>query len=526
MMEAALEIRSAPPAETAELLRLTGAGKQYGPVTVLRDVNLSIHGGEIHAIIGENGAGKSTLMRLISGHIQPSFGTINYLGEDMAFHGPADAERRGIVLVHQEILLAEDLTVVENLFLGREVTRHGVIDDRTMEQIAIRQLAALGCTARPWQLVRELSIAQRQMVQIARGLLEEHRIVIFDEPTAVLTASEVDLLLDKIRALRDRGVAVLYISHRLDEVEALADRITVLRDGNMIGTYDAGSVTQQDMARLMVGRELSMLYPHKRGTSAADPLFEVEHLSVPGFVHEASFVARPGEVLGFGGMIGAGRTEIFEGILGLRPAKAAAIRVNGKPVQIRSVADGFEAGIGYLTEDRKGKGLLLRERLAPNLVLSALSWLYRKIYTDERIENAELNGAIRRYDIRVRSKKLEAGQLSGGNQQKLLLAKTMLQDPSIVIIDEPTRGIDIGNKSQIYSFIDELVRQGKACIVISSELQELVGLCDRVLVMKDGRITAELRNGDVTENAVVLAATVGSGAVGSREENARDRHHL
>jgi len=300
----------------------------------------------------------------------------------------------------------------------------------------------------------------------------------------------------------------------------------VLRDGNMIGTYDAGTLTQQDMARLMVGRELSMLYPHKRGTSDAEPVFEVEHLTVPGFVHDVSFVARPGEVLGFGGMIGAGRTEIFEGILGLRPAKAAAIRVNGKPVHIRSVADGFEAGIGYLTEDRKGKGLLLRERLAPNLVLSALSWLYRKIYIDERIENEQLDTAIRRYDIRVRSRKLEAGQLSGGNQQKLLLAKTMLQDPSIVIIDEPTRGIDIGNKSQIYSFIDELVRQGKACIVISSELQELVGLCDRVLVMKDGRITAELRDEEVTEDAVVLAATVGSDAVASREENARDRHHL
>lgn len=524
MTAATLDRRPSQSPDHSELMRLSGLGKKYGPVTVLQGVNLAVRPGEIHAIIGENGAGKSTLMRLISGHVQPTVGSIRFLGEDIAFSGPVDAERRGIVLVHQEILLAEDLTVVENLFLGREMTRNGVIDDRTMEEIAAQQLANLGCTARPRQFVRDLSIAQRQMVQIARALLEEHRIVIFDEPTAVLTTSEVDILLDKIRALRDRGVTVLYISHRLDEVEALADRVTVLRDGHMVGTYDADSLAQEDMARLMVGRELSMLYPPKRGATEADPIFEVENLSVPGYVDHVSFVARPGEVLGFGGMIGAGRTEVFEGILGLRPAKSTAIRVRGKQVNIKSVADGVDEGIGYLTEDRKGKGLLLREKLAPNLVLTALSSLYRKLFIDDRIENAALDEAVRSYDIRVRSRKLEAGQLSGGNQQKLLLAKIMMLDPSIVIIDEPTRGIDIGNKSQIYSFIDDLVRRGKACIVISSELQELIGLCDRVLVMKAGRITAELRDNEVTEDAVVLAATVNSGAVASREEKAIDRH--
>ena len=497
------------PPLAAPLMQLFGLGKAYGPVRVLSDVNLDIRPGEIHAIIGENGAGKSTLMRLISGHVKPTEGAMQFAGAPIEFPNPVAAEHAGIALVHQEILLADGLTVVENLFLGREMTRNGIVDDRAMERIAAERLADLGCTASPRALVRSLPIAQRQLVQIARALLEEHRLVIFDEPTAVLTTTEVDTLLGIVRGLRDKGVAVLYISHRLNEVEALADRITVLRDGKMIGTFDADRVSQEDMARLMVGRELSMLYPAKRGTSSQQPVLEIDHLNVPGFVEDASLVARPGEVLGLGGMIGAGRTELFEGLLGLRPAKVGQIRVEGKSVKIGSVADGVDAGIGYLTEDRKGKGLLLRERLAPNLVLTALSRLYRKPYIEQSLEQRELDRAVDEYDIRVRSKRLEAGQLSGGNQQKLLLAKIMMLNPKVVIIDEPTRGIDIGNKSQIYAFIDALIRAGKACIVISSELQELVGLCDRILVMRAGRIVAEFADEAITEEAVVLAATSG-----------------
>lgn len=509
MSAAETMVEAAAYPDTAPLMQLSGLGKTYGAVTVLSDVALDIRPGEIHAIIGENGAGKSTLMRLISGHVKPSTGTINLAGEMVEFSNPTAAEHAGIALVHQEILLADGLTVVENLFLGRELTRNGIVDDRSMERVAREKLAALGCTASPRALVRSLPIAQRQLVQIARALLEEHRLVIFDEPTAVLTTTEVDTLLGIVRGLRDRGVAVLYISHRLNEVEALADRITVLRDGKMIGTYDAAKVSQEDMARLMVGRELSMLYPPKRGTSTQAPVLEIDHLNVHGFVEDASLVARPGEVLGLGGMIGAGRTELFEGLLGLRPAKVGQVRVNGKVVKIGSVADGVDAGIGYLTEDRKGKGLLLRERLAPNLVLTALSRLYRKPYIEQSLEQHELDRAVGEYDIRVRSRRLEAGQLSGGNQQKLLLAKIMMLDPKVVIIDEPTRGIDIGNKSQIYAFIDALIRAGKACIVISSELQELVGLCDRILVMRAGRIVAEFADTEITEEAVVLAATSG-----------------
>ncbi|UYQ72481.1 sugar ABC transporter ATP-binding protein [Pelagibacterium flavum] len=508
--------------QSAPLIALSGLGKSYGPIKVLRDVDLEIRTGEVHAIIGENGAGKSTLMRLISGYIQPTDGSIRYLGETAKFSKPADAEDAGIVLVHQEILLAGDLTVAENLFMGRELTRNGIIDNARMEAIAREKLAELGATASPRDPVNTLPIAQRQLVQIARALLEDHRLVIFDEPTAVLTANEVETLLGIARRLRRQGVAVLYISHRLDEVQALADRITVLRDGEKIGTHAAAELSQEDMARMMVGRELSMLYPPKRGASSHPPLLEVEGLQVPGTAHDISFSARPGEILGFGGMMGAGRTEVFEGLLGLRPAHVKSVMVRGKRVRIGSVADAMELGVGYLTEDRKGKGLLLGERLAPNLVLSALSWLFRTIYTDERLESRELDGAIEKYDIRVRSKKLKAGQLSGGNQQKLLLAKIMMLDPDVVIIDEPTRGIDIGNKGQIYAFIDKLVSAGKACVVISSELQELVGLCDRVLVMRSGRITKELTGDQITEDAVVLAATSNNGSAKTGEETIRD----
>jgi ribose transport system ATP-binding protein len=318
------------------------------------------------------------------------------------------------------------------------------------------------------------------------------------------------MLLGIIRQLRQQRIAVVYISHRLNEVEELADRITVLRDGQMIGTYAGATLSQSDMARLMVGRELSMLYPPQLDLPAASgavPVLEVEHAEVPGFIADASFCLMPGEILGFAGMIGAGRTELFEGLLGLRPGRVAALRLNGKPLHLRHPADAIAAGIAYLTEDRKGKGLLLRQRLVPNLTLTALSWLNPKVMLDGRRERAALKKAVADFDIRLRDPGMLAGQLSGGNQQKLLLAKVLMTDPAVVIIDEPTRGIDIGNKSQIYGFVQQLVRAGKGCIVISSEMQELIGICSRILVMRGGRITGELQGDEMTEANVALHAT-------------------
>ena len=509
-----------PPA-----LRAEGLGKTYGQITVLSDVTLDIHAGEVHAIIGENGAGKSTLMKLLSGHVSPTAGHIEMAGEAISLADAVEAEDAGIVLVHQEILLAPDLTVAQNLFLGRELQRGFMVDDRAMNRRTAELLARIGSVARPRDRVADLPLAQRQLVQIARALLDERKVVIFDEPTAVLANDEVAALLDIVRGLRDHGVAVLYISHRLDEVQALADRITVLRDGRMIGTWPAAQLSQRQMAEQMVGRQLDMLYPAKREPATDEPLLSVQELAVDHGAHRASFDVRPGEVLGLGGMIGSGRTELIEGLMGLRQSEAGSVVVNGRAITSRSVGSMMEAGLVYLTEDRKGKGLLLDEKLAPNLTLQALQTVNPGVVLDRSREMATLRKAVADYDIRVRSLTLEAGKLSGGNQQKLLLAKVMMTDPFVVIIDEPTRGIDIGNKSQIYDFIDKMVRAGKACIVISSEMQELVGLADRVLVMRAGRIVAELCGDEINEENVVYAATVGGhGSAGEESHEHSDRN--
>lgn len=490
-------------------LRVEGLSKAYGPVTVLSDVTLDIRSGEIHAVIGENGAGKSTLMKVISGHVAPSEGALLLDGHQVTFRDAVAAENAGIVLVHQEILLADDLTVAQNLFLGRELGGFLMADDRAMNRRAAELLARVHATARPHDRVGDLPLAQRQLVQIARALLDERKVVILDEPTAVLAHDEVDALLRIVRGLREHGVAVLYISHRLEEVEALADRVTVLRDGRVIGTWPEAGLSQRAMAELMVGRELSMLYPSKRPPSAAAPILTVTGLRVDHREEMATFEVRPGEVLGIGGMIGSGRTELFEGLMGLRPSEAERIDLAGSEIIARSVRTLMDAGLVYLTEDRKGKGLLLDSALAPNLTLQALDAVNPSMMLDRKAELAELGKAVAGYDIRARSLATEAGNLSGGNQQKLLLAKVMMTDPSVVIIDEPTRGIDIGNKSQIYDFIDRMVRAGKACIVISSDLPELVGLSDRVLVMRARRIVAELTGDQITEQNIVYAATTG-----------------
>ncbi|MDR6955957.1 ribose transport system ATP-binding protein [Ancylobacter sp. 3268] len=519
-MTAALAPSPAADGAVAPVLRAERLCKEFGGVTVLSDASLDIRPGEIHAVIGENGAGKSTLMRLLSGYLRPSAGELRMDSAPIAFHAPSDAQAAGIALVHQEILLAEALTVTENIFIGREITRFGGLDERAMREAAAAQLAEIGCKVSPRALVRDLSLANRQLVQIAKALLGTHRVVIFDEPTAVLTHDEVDPLLDIIVELKQRGVAILYISHRLDEVERLADRVTVLRDGRMVGTYDAEGLTPQRMASLMVGREFASLYPPRLERELGEPALEIEHADVPGFVREVSFTLRKGEILGLAGMIGAGRTELFEGLLGLRPASFGAVRLHGRPVHFASPAQAAAAGFGYLTEDRKGKGLLLGERLAPNLTLAALDRVHPLAGLDLAGEARLLDTAVRGYDIRLRSRDARAGQLSGGNQQKLLLAKVMLNDPTVIVIDEPTRGIDIANKSQIYAFIQSLVREGRSCIVISSEMQELIGLCDRILVMRSGRINGELTGDAMSESNVALHATSSVASETTSEGNA------
>jgi len=488
------------------LLQAAGLSKSFGIVEVLRDIGLTVNAGEVHAIIGENGAGKSTLMKLLSGHLPPTRGELRIDGEPVEFSGPVDAEHRGIVLVHQEILLAPDLTVAQNVYLGRELHKGVIVDDRAMNEGARRAIRDLGGNIDPDVVVGRLSIAQRQLVQIARVLLVPHRVVIFDEPTASLTPVETDALLKVIKDIRAKGVGVLYISHRLQEVKEIADRVTVLRDGRLVATHAGSDLEPVDMARLMVGRDVAKLYPNRHAAVARETVLEVEDFSVPGYAQHASFQLRKGEILGFGGLVGAGRTELMEGIVGLRHGRGT-LRLNGRPVHFSDVHASLKAGIAYLSEDRKGKGLLLAKDLLVNLTLASLGKFVRAFQIDRGKERAALDTAIRDFDIRAGRKDLLAGQLSGGNQQKLLLAKMMMLDPSIVIIDEPTRGIDIGTKEQIYKFIATLAEEGRSIIVVSSEMPELIGICDRIVVMRAGHIVGEVTGERMTENEIVVLAT-------------------
>ena len=462
--------------------------------------------GEAHAIIGENGAGKSTLMKILSGHLAPSRGAIKLDGETVELKGPVDAERRGIVLVHQEIMLAPDLSIAENMFLGREIRRGPSVDDREMRRRAAEAMRVFGVDADVSVPVERLSIAQRQLAQIARALAVPHRIVIFDEPTASLTPVETTALLKLIRELKGRGVAILYISHRLEEVKAIADVVTVLRDGKRVTTRPASELEPVDMARLMVGRDLLALYPPRAPAPTGDLALEVLHFGAEGFAEDANFSLRPGEILGFSGLVGAGRTELFEALFGLRKG-GGEIRLRGAPQHWRDARSAMRAGAVYLTEDRKGKGLLLEETIATNLTLAALGDFQSGLVVDRTKETRALDEAIQRFDIRIGDKGLNAGQMSGGNQQKLLLAKMMLLDPRVVVIDEPTRGIDIGAKQQIYRFIAAMAAEGRSVIVISSEMTELIGMCHRIIVMRNGRLVGEVTGEAMTEHAIVVLAT-------------------
>ena len=493
-------------AATPSVLEARGLSKSFGPIEVLHDISFGLKPGEVHAVIGENGAGKSTLMRLLGGHLPPSAGTIAMDGEPLLFAGPVDAERRGVVLVHQEILLAPHLTVAQNVFMGREIRRGPVVDDRAMNRLAADAVRELGADIPATTVVSRLSIAQRQLVQIARALQVEHRVVIFDEPTASLTGTETDALLGVIGDLRARGIAILYISHRLPEVAAIADRVTVLRDGKRIATREASTLDPMTMAHLMVGRDMANLYPARVSTPPGPPALAVAGMSVPGFATDVSFTLNRGEILGFAGLIGAGRTELLEGVVGLRPARGE-VTLHGKAVRFATVGDSMRAGVVYLSEDRKGKGLLLGQNLRVNLTLAALDQFCRGPLISRAREDSGLTKAVKDFDIRARDRAMTAGQLSGGNQQKLLLGKMMLLDPGIVVVDEPTRGIDIGTKEQIYRFVADLAAKGKAVIVISSEMQELIGLCHRILVMREGRLVGELAGDAMTEEAIVVRAT-------------------
>ena len=483
-----------------------GIVKRFGPVEVLHGVSFSLEPGRVYGLLGENGAGKSTLMKILAGYETMSEGRILIDGEPVAFSGSRDAEARGIVLIHQEFNLAEDLTIAGNIFLGHERRRGWLLDEAAMLREAQAALAQVGLARAPDTPVRRLIVAEKQLVEIAKALSRRTRLLIMDEPTATLTPSEVARLFSLIERMRAEGVTIVYISHKLDEVERITDEVIVMRDGRFVGRAPTASLTRHAMANMMVGREIADLFPERTAVEPSlPPAFEVEDVTVPGWAMNVSFGVRPGEILGFAGLVGAGRTELFEGILGLRPS-SGTVRLAGRPVTLRSLGEATRLGITYLSEDRKGKGLHLDFPLRPNLTLMALEH-YARPFLDYGAEQRALTKAVAEFGIRAGSLAARVSSLSGGNQQKLALAKVLQPQPRVLVLDEPTRGVDIGAKREIYFLIERLARQGLAIIVISSELIELIGLAHRVAVMRAGRLVATVSGEEMTEETMISYAT-------------------
>ncbi|TWB60797.1 monosaccharide ABC transporter ATP-binding protein (CUT2 family) [Rhizobium sp. ERR 922] len=497
---------SSEAVDGAVVLSARGISKSFNGVQVLFSVNFDLRAGEIHALMGENGAGKSTLVKVLSGFEQPTSGEILLDGKPVKLPPNGAAEALGIVIIHQEFNLAEHLTVTESLFLGREVTRFGVLDRKLMRAETRRVLDLLGSHVDENAIISTLSIADKQMVEIAKAISRDARIVFMDEPTAVLSREETNFLFKQVRKLRDQGTSFVFVSHKLDEVMELTDRVTVLRDGQWVKTSPTSLLDGESIAQLMVGRELSSLYPAKNEPDVDEKVvLSVASVST-GYVHDASFELRKGEILGFSGMIGSGRTELMEAIVGLRSRISGEVVANGQTVPPHDVHAAIDAGLAYMTKDRKSKGLLLNSGMIVNLTLQSLDRHGKFGYLSASSEADALARARRRFDIRVRDGNIVAGRMSGGNQQKLLLAKIMETEPQIIIIDEPTRGIDVGTKQQIYHFISALARDGHSIIVISSEMPEVIGLCTRVAVMREGRIVGVLEGEEITEQEIMRYA--------------------
>ena len=482
--------------------------KEFGPVRVLHGVGFALQPGRVYGLLGENGAGKSTLMKILAGYESPTTGEVVVDGAVRAPGGGSRAaEAQGIVLIHQEFNLADDLTIAQNIFLGHEIKKGPFLDDKAMREKTRAALAQVGLPLDPDTRVRKLIVAEKQLVEIARALARNARLLIMDEPTATLTPGETERLFALMAELKAAGVTIIYISHKLDEVERTTDEVVVMRDGLLVAREATASVTRRQMANLMVGRELADLFPPKLpAPQHGAPAIKVRGLTVPGWAEEVSFDVRRGEILGFAGLVGAGRTELFEGLLGLRPRSAGTVEIAGKPVQLKSPRDAARHGLTYLSEDRKGKGLHVHFSLRPNLTLMALE-RYAKPWLDPAAEQAALRDAVQEFGIRTGSLEVRASSLSGGNQQKLALAKVLHPGPSVVVLDEPTRGVDVGAKREIYHLVQRLAEQGLAVIVISSELMELIGLCHRVAVMRAGRLQTTLQEPNLTEEELIAHAT-------------------
>ena len=487
---------------------MKGISKRFRGVQALNGVNFDLREGEVHALVGENGAGKSTLMKVLTGIHQPDAGEIFYLGKPYAVKNIGESQALGISMVHQELNMMNDLTVAQNIFIGREMRSGFIIKDNDMVKETRAIFNHIGIDIDPKIKLGRLTVGKQQMVEIAKAVSRDCKVLILDEPTAALTQTEIDELFRIMADLKSKGIGMIYISHRMDEIKTISDRITVMRDGEYVGTVDTDSVTKDEIINMMIGR---VVYEdpktHSEVPEDAETVLEVKNLTSGNLFKNVSFKLRKGEVLGFSGLMGAGRTEVARAIFGADPIDSGEIYVNGKPVSIKSPKDAVNLGIGYLSEDRKRYGLMLDKSVAENTALASLDKYIkfgiindRKIKEEAQIENAKLK-------TKTPSMEQALKNLSGGNQQKVIIARWLIKNSDILIFDEPTRGIDVGAKSEIYTLMNELARSGKSIIMISSELVEILRMSDRVLVMCEGKKTGELDISEANQEKIMQLAT-------------------
>lgn len=487
---------------------MRGICKAFGPVKVLEAVDFSVQGGEVHALMGENGAGKSTLMKILSGVYQADAGEIRVNGQPVTIRSTGDAEAHGIAIIHQELNLIPQLSVMENLFLGRERehSRFGVINRASMRREASQILQQLGAgQIDPEQEAGQLSIGRQQMVEIAKALSLNAKVLIMDEPTAALTEREIEVLFAFMDQLKRRGVAIVYVSHRMEEIFRVCDKISILRDGCFVGERNIADTGFDEVVRLMVGREIGDRFP-KRDAAPGAVRLQVEALADDGRIEGIQFEARAGEVLGVAGLMGAGRSEILNVLFGVKPRRRGRVRLDGVDLNIRQPGDAIAAGIAYVTEDRKSQGLVLGMSLRENASLVHLRRHARLGVINGRSERDEARRLIEQLRIRTRDAELDVKSLSGGNQQKVVFAKWLAEPPKVLLLDEPTRGVDVGGKAEIYHIINQLAAAGVAIVMVSSELPEVMAMSDRILVMHEGRQAGLFDAGAVTQEDIMAAA--------------------
>ena len=491
-------------------IEMKGIDKSFGSNQVLKDAGFVLADGEGHALMGENGAGKSTLMKILTGVYTKDAGTIYVDGREVNYKNLQEAEKAGIVFIHQELNVLYDLTVEENLFIGKEIKgKFGFCNQKAMRKKAEEALGRLGVHISPAEVMSNLSVGQQQMIEICKALMVDAKVIIMDEPTAALTQSETLVLFDVIRSLKKQGISIVYISHRMEEIFELCDRISVLRDGTYIGTKNIPETNMNEIVKMMIGREIGERYP-VRNCKIGDTVLKVKDLTSSGVFHNVSFEVKAGEVLGVSGLMGAGRTEIMQAIFGNLHCDSGSIEINGKEVHIKSPIQAMKCGIGFITEDRKVEGLMLEESIEKNIALANLPRVSNHHVMDRKKEDDLVKKGIEELHIKCFGPDHECNNLSGGNQQKVVFAKWIYTDPKILILDEPTRGVDIGAKKEIYTIINELAAKGVAIIMVSSELPEVLGMSDRIMVVREGEVRGIIGREEANQENIMTLATGGT----------------